>query len=778
MDSVAIVTLSQQVILVVAMCGVYSLDLGWFGWESKSRQWVAGILFGLAAGGVMLLPVQITDGVIVDLRTAVLALAPIYGGGWAGILAGSIAAVFRLAIGGNGAFTGVCVIGITVALGYGLFCCQRRGISRKNHWQYLMLGVLTHLASVFIMWLLLPEAIGTQIVHSVGVPLVVFGALATWGMSRILDSSLDRYLNTRKVADDAVLLDVLLRGMPDLVWMKDTDGRYVFCNRRFEDFCGLTQEELQGKTDFDVFPAELAQFFKTHDDAAAHTNSPQTNTEDVTFAKDRHKERLETVKTAVRSADNSLLGVLGVARNITPREQMQRQLQQSESFFRQLFAQSGVAMVSMSPDGKVESANPYVQQLIGHSEQEILNNGYEKFIYPDDLPLANAIFEELLSGKTNERRFELRIRHKSGRPIPMLANAFILRTADGTPIRLFWSGHDLRELHSKRAELQLAERRYRLALNSIPALFVIYDANLRIRFVNKAIRDFTEISVPDILGRTDQEVFPESVYSQYLQSLQQARETAQDTRVESFVTLPQGDRRRLSMRCVPIVGEDGQVQELIRISHDLTESYQASEQIHQQAERLRRLLESSIHVITQLGELRDPYTAGHERRVAAIAVAIAHQLGLSESQQEGIRIGALLHDVGKFSVPTEILTYPGKLSQSQMQLIQEHPQTGYEVLRSIEFPWPIADIAHQHHERFDGSGYPRGLKGEEIKLEARIVAVADVVEAMSSHRPYRPSRGLEPALQEIEAGSGTRYDPVVAAACLHVFRQTDFTIPE
>ena len=185
----------------------------------------------------------------------------------------------------------------------------------------------------------------------------------------------------------------------------------------------------------------------------------------------------------------------------------------------------------------------------------------------------------------------------------------------------------------------------------------------------------------------------------------------------------------------------------------------------------------TLAVITTLSEMRDPYTAGHERRVAEIAVAIGAELGFDASRQEGLRVAGHLHDIGKMTIPAEILSKPGKLSAIEFQLIQGHAQAGHDVLKGVEFPWPVAEVALQHHERIDGSGYPQRLKGEAILLEARIMAVADVVEAMSSHRPYRVGRGIEAALQEIERGRGSVYDTDVADACLKLFREKGYAIP-
>jgi len=183
-------------------------------------------------------------------------------------------------------------------------------------------------------------------------------------------------------------------------------------------------------------------------------------------------------------------------------------------------------------------------------------------------------------------------------------------------------------------------------------------------------------------------------------------------------------------------------------------------------------------VATTLSEMRDPYTAGHERRVGEIAVALGAELGLDQQRIEGLRVAGHLHDVGKMIIPSEILSKPGRLTPIEFELIKGHPQSGYDVLKDVEFPWPVAEVALQHHERMDGSGYPQGLKGEAILLEARIMAVADVMEAMSSHRPYRPGLGIDKALAEIERGRGTAYDPAVADACLRLFRERGYRLPE
>jgi len=200
----------------------------------------------------------------------------------------------------------------------------------------------------------------------------------------------------------------------------------------------------------------------------------------------------------------------------------------------------------------------------------------------------------------------------------------------------------------------------------------------------------------------------------------------------------------------------------------------AEEETKRYSQKLHELIEDITKAIALTTELRDPYTSGHQQRVTRLACAIAKEMGLNEEVIEEIRVAGSLHDIGKMHIPSEILTKPGKLSKIEFDMIKTHPKAGYDILKTIEFPWPIAPIVLQHHERTDGSGYPSGLSAKDIFLEARILAVADVVEAMASHRPYRPAQGLDKALEEISQKRGGLYDPEVVDACLKLFTEKKF----
>lgn len=197
----------------------------------------------------------------------------------------------------------------------------------------------------------------------------------------------------------------------------------------------------------------------------------------------------------------------------------------------------------------------------------------------------------------------------------------------------------------------------------------------------------------------------------------------------------------------------------------------------QSAQQIRKGFEDTLQAIATTVEMRDPYTAGHQKRVSNLAAAIAVEMGLPQEQVRSIELASFVHDIGKISLPAEILSKPSKLSEIEYSLIKEHPQVGFNIFKGIDFPWPIGQAILQHHERIDGSGYPQGLKGDEIIIEARIIAVADVVEAMSSHRPYRPGLGLDVALSEINSKRSIYFDPAVVDACLTLFNERGYVLP-
>jgi len=258
-------------------------------------------------------------------------------------------------------------------------------------------------------------------------------------------------------------------------------------------------------------------------------------------------------------------------------------------------------------------------------------------------------------------------------------------------------------------------------------------------------------------------------------TVQALREGKSGLTAETVLVRKSGKTFPALLTLYPLVDERGELNAVLGVTIDITERKRAERERELNFSRLQKIVEGAIRTMARIVEIRDPYTAGHQERVAALARAVATEMGLPEDRVEALYMAGAIHDIGKISVPAEILSKPGRLSDPEFDMIKAHSFIGYDILKGIEFPWPIADIVFQHHERINGSGYPRGLAGEDIWLEARILGVADVVEAMASHRPYRPARGLDAALEEISQNKGLLYDPQVAEACLRLFAERRFT---
>jgi len=326
-------------------------------------------------------------------------------------------------------------------------------------------------------------------------------------------------------------------------------------------------------------------------------------------------------------------------------------------------------------------------------------------------------------------------------------------------------------IERRRTEEALREslQRNEAMLQAVPdMMFILSRDGTFVDF--KAERD-EELLVPrsEIVGKNIRESgFPEDYVSLIVDRVKKALDTMTTQALEYEAKTPKGPSS-YEARIVPL-----NKNEVVAVVRDITPRKRVEGELKLSLKRLHETIESTLRAMAQILETRDPYTAGHQQRVATLTLAIGKEMNLSQDQVEGLHIAALIHDIGKIYVPAEILSRPTMLTESEFALLKTHPEVGYKILRNIEFKWPIAEIILQHHERLDGSGYPRGLKNGDIMLEARILAVADVVEAMQSHRPYRPTRGLKTTLEEISQNKGILYDSDVVDACLRLFNEKGF----
>ena len=347
----------------------------------------------------------------------------------------------------------------------------------------------------------------------------------------------------------------------------------------------------------------------------------------------------------------------------------------------------------------------------------------------------------------------------------------------GKPIiSVVW--RDITEEKKAEEALRLNEEKYRLSFENVTDVIYTIDTNLNISSVSPSVKGLLGYKPEDFIGRPVSDL--ENILKP--ESFQQA--IADTSLILKGETIPATVYQFIAKDGTIKYGEvsgsplmhDGKIMGIISVARDITERKQAEEKLQQTLDSLRNSVGATIQVMVSAVEMIDPYTAGHQIRVADLACAIAAEMGLPRDKIEGIRMAGSIHDIGKLSIPAEILTKPNKLTDIEFSLIKEHSRSGYEMLKDVESHWPLAQIVYQHHERMDGSGYPRNLKGDEILMEARIMAVSDVVEAMASHRPYRPGLGMDAALVEIEKNRGILYDNTVADACLRLFREKGYQL--
>ncbi len=354
----------------------------------------------------------------------------------------------------------------------------------------------------------------------------------------------------------------------------------------------------------------------------------------------------------------------------------------------------------------------------------------------------------------------------------------MIRDPNGNPVGFRGIVRDVTELRQAQEALQSSEERFRVAAESSNDF--IYEWNLesgQVDWFGKAVERLGEMlgELPDTHLAFVKKIYPEDL-ERITKAVRRHLKQGEPHLEEYRLVGKEGNIIHVKSAGLCLRNEAGSGYKWIGALSDITERKRAEEELKDSLNKLHKAIGGIIKAMTLTVESRDPYTAGHQQRVSNLARTIAQEMGLSKDQVEAIRMAGVVHDVGKISVPAEILSKPTKLSDTEFAMIKGHPQTSYDILKDIEFPWPIAEIALQHHERMDGSGYPSGLKGDQILLEAQILMVADVVEANASHRPYRPAKGIDMALEEISKNKGKLFNPAAVEACLRLFREKGYKI--
>lgn len=469
---------------------------------------------------------------------------------------------------------------------------------------------------------------------------------------------------------------------------------------------------------------------------------------------------------AVVDPDGKTKYFQGSMEDITERRYADEALRESKERYRLLYEYAGNAIFTYDLSFKLIDVNKIACDFTGKRREDLIGRSFLELdiVHPDDAAKIKKDNEQLISGaKSRVVVSKLRFKHAEGRYSIMEVTGTAIYK-EGKIVAITNVCRDVTEKERLLVALEESEEKYRtLVEHSSDGIFIY--ANNKFMFVNDQLCKITDYSKEELYDTSPWKIiYPND--RDKVKEIDLRRKMGEDVpkAYDVRIVTRHGDIRYCEFAVTRIAykGEDAN---LVSV-RNITDRKQMEDELQQSLVKLEKTIQNTLQAMAKIQEARDPYTTGHQLRVAALAQEIAKEMYLPEEWIRGIHVAALIHDIGKIYVPAEILSRPSKLTTSEFALVKTHPSVGYDILKTIEFPWPIADVVLQHHERLDGSGYPRGLDTGNILLEAQILAVADVVEAMSSHRPYRPAHSLETTLEEISKNKGRLYEPDVVDSCL------------
>jgi PAS domain S-box-containing protein len=493
----------------------------------------------------------------------------------------------------------------------------------------------------------------------------------------------------------------------------------------------------------------------------------------------------EVKASFARDENQRPIGIIGVCREITERKKMEETLRKSEERYRTILDEMADAYFEVDVAGNYTFLNDACCHHLGYSREELIGTSFRDQMVKEELEKVYKAFGKIYMTGKPERNIFYKMIRKDGTIGFAEMTGFPLKNQQEEVIGFRGVGQDVTE--RKRAEdaLRESEALYHLLAEHMTDIVWIMNMDLNVTWVSPSAMKARGFSWDEIAALPlDRQLTPESLRKavNWLGKLMRLEKDGRISETDGILSRELEfyckDGRTIVLDCIFqfIRDEQGKATGILAEGRDITARKRVEEELKQSFDRLRKALGATVQSISTIVEMKDPYTAGHQQRVSDLARSIAAEMGLSADRRDFIRTASAIHDIGKISIPAEILSKPTKLTNLEFNLIKTHAQSGHDILKDIEFPWPVADVVLQHHERMDGSGYPQGLKGNDIFLEARIMAVADVVEAIASHRPYRPALGIDFALEEISRNKGILYDADAVDACLKLFREKDYTM--
>jgi PAS domain S-box-containing protein/putative nucleotidyltransferase with HDIG domain len=575
-----------------------------------------------------------------------------------------------------------------------------------------------------------------------------------------------------KESESAEKYRSLVENIRDVIYELDSQGVVLYISPAVRDMLGFDSAEIVGKSFIDLAYKDdhnlMTEWFS---ELSKGTEKPS----DCRVSNKSGEIKWTRTNTRPIMEDGLFKGARGILIDVTAQRRAEETLRKSEEKYRWVLDNMADVITVMDMNLRFTYVSPSIIRMRGYTAEEALAQTFEQVMTPESLKISAEVFEEemtLEAGGTADpdriRIVEVEQYRKDGSIVLMENHLSFLRDEAKKPVGIISVSHDITQRRRSENHIRRQTDAIEAAIDGIALLnedgeyVYLNQAHVRIygyenaeELVGKSWRILYDA---DELQRLDEEVIPKIHQEGYWQG-------------EALGMKKDGSKFPQGLSLTALHGGG-----LICVVRDITERKQAEVERQRILDSLRKAVGTTIQVMVSAVEARDPYTAGHQIRVANLARAIATEMGLPQDKIEGIRMAGSIHDIGKLSIPAEILSKPTKLTNLEFSLIKEHSLKGHEMLKDVESPWPLAQIVYQHHERMDGSGYPGNLKGDEIIMEARILAVADVVEAMASYRPYRPAIGVEAALNEIEKNKGTLYDTDAVDACLRLFQEKGFQL--
>ena len=547
----------------------------------------------------------------------------------------------------------------------------------------------------------------------------------------------------------------------------EEDTTISLINRGFETLSGYSKEEIEGKKSWKEF---FSQGYL--DDMIEYHNLRRV---DPDFAPKEYETEFITRKGDVRQVIDTVSMISGTNQSIvflldiSGIKQAERATKQGEEKFRTLFEEAPVG-VGISRAGNTLMANQaYLGMFAYASVTELEGTPLIDQIAPQCRSQIEESLRRREQGKEVPRAYETVGLRKDGSQFPLYIEAARIELPDGPATIGYFSDTTERKLAEE--ALKQSEEKYRSLIVNLNDVIFSLNAEGYVTYISPVVELFAGYKAEDAIGQP----FMSYIHPEDRPVLLESFERSLDGQVKpAEFRLLRKEGTYIYVRAVSRrIVENGQAS-LTGVLSDITERKRAEDELRESHGKLAKTFEQTVESLASIAEMRDPYTAGHQVRVASLGCRIASEIGMPAEQIGAIRTAAMLHDIGKIIVPSEILNKPGRLSVLERSFVGAHAQASYEILKNIEFEFPIAEIILQHHEKLDGSGYPRGLSGDSILKEARVLTVADVIEAMASHRPYRPALPLKTALEEISSHRGTLYDADVVDACLRLFLEKGF----